>query len=140
MRKADVEEGVKVVALCPGVVRTPLWTPGANNASATSATSSGGGGSAEQTNLLKDFAYPASTILEPAAVAQAAVRLSEDGSYGGGTVLECTTAGLRVIPEWGIQPPPAMEGNTGAPREVVPPEKVEVREYLARERRRSSKL
>lgn len=125
MRKADVEEGVKVVALCPGVVRTPLWRPGTNG---------------EDTNLLKDFAYPANTILEPATVAQAAVRLAEDGAYGGGTVLECTTAGLRVIPEWGIQPPPQMEGNTGAPREVVPPEKVEVREYLARKRRRSSKL
>lgn len=141
MRKADAEEGVKVVALCPGVVRTPLWTPGASGASEASVTSSEGGKNGGQTNLLKDFAYPASTILEPAVVAQAAVRLAEDGAYGGGTVLECTTAGLRVIPEWGIQPPPQMEGNTGAPREVVPPEKVEVKEYLARERRRrSSKL
>ncbi|KAF4543289.1 Nad-dependent 15-hydroxyprostaglandin dehydrogenase [Lasiodiplodia theobromae] len=138
MRKADAEEGVKVVALCPGVVRTPLWTPGASEASNASPASSEGGKNGGQTNLLKDFAYPASVILEPAVVAQAAVRLAERGEYGGGTVLECTTAGLRVIPEWGVKPPPHRESgdrNTGAPREVVPPEKVEVKEYLARERR-----
>ncbi|GME56192.1 putative NAD-dependent 15-hydroxyprostaglandin dehydrogenase protein [Neofusicoccum parvum] len=116
MRKADAEEGVKVVALCPGVVRTPLWNPDAG------------------TDLLKDFRYHESTILEPRDVASAAVRLVEAGKYGGGTVLEVTTNGTRVIPEWGVMPPPQAEKNTGAPSEIVPPLKVEVKDYLVKER------
>ncbi|OMP86665.1 putative oxidoreductase [Diplodia seriata] len=131
MRKADAEEGVKVVALCPGVVRTPLWTP---------PTEDGKGGRAD---LLREFGYAESTILEPRDVAEAAVRLVEDAEYGGGTVLEVTTRGTRVIPEWGIQPPPhrrdAAGANVGAPQDIVPPVKVGVREYLARERRAGSR-
>ncbi|OJD31453.1 nad-binding protein [Diplodia corticola] len=144
MRKADVEEGVKVVALCPGVVRTRLWSPTTTTMTTTSPGGGGGGGGgkggpgeAQALDLLARFGYPAGSILEPAAAARAAVDLVEEGRYGGGTVLEVTTGGRRVVPEWGIRPPPVGRhggGDKGAPREVVPAAGVEVREYLARER------
>ncbi|KAH7032149.1 15-hydroxyprostaglandin dehydrogenase [Macrophomina phaseolina] len=116
MRKAEQEEGVKVVALCPGVVRTPLWSPDRG------------------TDLLQLFKYSQDAILEPEDVARAAKQLVEEGRYGGGTVLEVTTVGTRVIPEWGVMPPPQAEKNTGAPQEIVPPVQVEVKEYLKEER------
>ncbi|EKG16339.1 Short-chain dehydrogenase/reductase SDR [Macrophomina phaseolina MS6] len=116
MRKAEQEEGVKVVALCPGVVRTPLWSPDRG------------------TDLLQLFKYSQDAILEPEDVARAAKQLVEEGRYGGGTVLEVTTVGTRVIPEWGVMPPPQAEKNTGAPQEIVPPAQVEVKEYLKEER------
>lgn len=124
MRKADAEEGVKVVCLTPGVVRTPLWTPGEKG----------------DINLLKDFNYHPATILEPDAVAQAAVELVERGVYGGGTVLEVTTDGTRVVPEWNVAPPPQGERNTGAPAEIVPPVGLEVGEFLKRERGLKARL
>ncbi|KAL1649582.1 hypothetical protein SLS58_001639 [Diplodia intermedia] len=123
MRKADAQEGVKVVALCPGVVRTPLWTP---------QTPTDGEEGGEKTDLLREFGYAPSIILEPRDVAAAAVRLVEGAEYGGGTVLEVTTRGTRVIPEWGVQPPPHRRDasgavSVGAPQEIVPPVKVEER-------------
>lgn len=114
MRKAEAEEGVKVVTLCPGVVRTPLWTPQAGD------------------DLIKNFGYHESIILEPGDVAKAAVGLVEGGRYGGGTVLEVTTSGTRVIPEWGVEPPPRRKD--AVPSDIVPPLKMEVKEYLAGER------
>ncbi|KAK7705952.1 hypothetical protein SLS57_009869 [Botryosphaeria dothidea] len=114
MRKAEAEEGVKVVTLCPGVVRTPLWTPQAGD------------------DLIKNFGYHESIILEPGDVAKAAVGLVEGGRYGGGTVLEVTTGGTRVIPEWGVEPPPRRKD--AVPSDIVPPLKMEVKEYLAGER------
>lgn len=114
MRKAEAEEGVKVVTLCPGVVRTPLWTPQAGD------------------DLIKNFGYHESIILEPGDVARAAVQLVEGGKYGGGTVLEVTTSGTRVIPEWGVEPPPRRKD--AVPSDIVPPLKMEVKEHLAGER------
>ncbi|KAI9792870.1 MAG: hypothetical protein M1835_007628 [Candelina submexicana] len=100
MAAADRLEGVKIVAICPGVVRTPLWTE-------------------EKTSQFSVRDIPSNTTAE---VADAMVDLIQDGKYAGGTVLEITVAGTRVIPLWNIDPPPDAafgSGAASAPSEMI---------------------
>lgn len=53
------------------------------------------------------FALDKSETVTPTDVGEAIVSLVEDGQYGGGTVMEITAYGIRVIPEWNVSPPPS---------------------------------
>lgn len=66
----DVAEGVKVVCICPGIVATPLWED-------------------RQDERAKEFNYHEESTgkILPEEVADAMMRLVEEGKYIGGTVL-----------------------------------------------------
>lgn len=53
------------------------------------------------------FGLDKSETVTPADVGEAIVSLVEDGQYGGGTVMETTAYGSRVIPEWNVSPTPS---------------------------------
>lgn len=76
MAAADVEENIKVVAVCPGIVDTPLW-------------------SAE--GIGKQYGFSAATAIRAEDVAQVMKELVEEGQYPGGTLLSTTTDNLRKV-------------------------------------------
>lgn len=90
LKDSEPITGVKVTAICPAVVNTPLFTP----------------------EKQSQFSYHASKALSPETVAEHMTQLIQEKRYGCGTVLELSLKGSRVIPEWNI-PPPDGEG-TGA--------------------------
>jgi len=66
---------------------------------------------------MAEFKYDAVHAITPAAVADSMIDLVEQGGYPGGTVLEVTAAGRRVIPAWNIDPPAATkEAESGGDR------------------------
>lgn len=67
-------------------VRTPLWT--------------------NQPDKMVQFGLDNAETVTALQVGDAILSLVQDGRYGGGTVLEITAYGNRVIPEWNISPPP----------------------------------
>lgn len=81
---ADGSEGVKVVCICPGIVRTPLWED-------------------REDDRAKDFNYgeegsPSNT---PEEIAEAMLRIVEEGKYGGGTVLQKNPSVEKIVFEGG---------------------------------------
>jgi NAD(P)-dependent dehydrogenase (short-subunit alcohol dehydrogenase family) len=84
--------GVRVAAVAPGVIRTPLWTE-----------------NPEKTHLV-DEARDA--WVEPREVAEAMLALCEDPQYPGGTVLEVGKAYTRVVGQFGDMGPMEREGVT----------------------------
>lgn len=81
---ADVAEGVKIVCICPAVVRTPLWEDRVDDRA-------------------EEFRYgqegmPSHT---PEEVAEAMLRLVEERQYRGGTVLKKDHSGEEVVFEGG---------------------------------------
>ncbi|RMJ08331.1 hypothetical protein CDV36_012049 [Fusarium kuroshium] len=95
-------QGVKVVCVCPGIVTTPIWTTGTP-------------GSGERFGVNESLAITSDEVAE--AIGDA-VELAE---YPGGTVLEVSKEGRRVIPEWNIKPPGLVDGQMGKGT-TVPPE------------------
>ncbi|KAI9740331.1 MAG: hypothetical protein M1834_004910 [Cirrosporium novae-zelandiae] len=85
MADADAVEGIKVVAICPGIVRTPLWT--------------------SRPEVMERYGYDDSIAISSEEVAEGIAHVIEDGKYGGGTVFEMSKLGTRVIPLWNISPP-----------------------------------
>ena len=79
MRQADVDENVKVVCVCPGIVATPLWTAEAAK------------------NVAAQFSYTDDIALTADEVAQAMRELIEDGKYAGGAVLRMSKGNLREV-------------------------------------------
>ncbi|KAI9808860.1 MAG: hypothetical protein M1827_007183 [Pycnora praestabilis] len=94
MEAADRLEGVKVVTICPGIVKTPLWT--------------------ENPEKLSQFSYNDDMSITPEACAQCMLEAVVEGKYPGGTVLEVNKAGQRVIPKWNIDPPAHAVSSTTA--------------------------
>ncbi|KAH7351467.1 hypothetical protein BKA66DRAFT_575561 [Pyrenochaeta sp. MPI-SDFR-AT-0127] len=94
---------VKVVAICPGIVKTPLWT--------------------SDPDKMARYGFTDSFSISADDVAQAELRLITEGKYGGGTIFEISLFGERVIPEWNILPPghDSSETMKGAevPKEVI---------------------
>jgi NAD(P)-dependent dehydrogenase (short-subunit alcohol dehydrogenase family) len=70
MAPADETENIKVVAICPGMVDTPLWT------------------GAEAKDVADQFSFQAEESLTADEVAHAMKDLIEQGKYTGGTLLQ----------------------------------------------------
>ncbi|KAF7557156.1 hypothetical protein G7Z17_g939 [Cylindrodendrum hubeiense] len=94
-------QGVKVVAVCPGIVTTPIWTTGTP-------------GSGKRFGINDDVAITAETT------AEAIHEAIESADYPGGTILEVSRDGTRVIPEWFIQPPGMVDGKMQKGTDVPP--------------------
>ena len=84
------------------IVSTPIWTTGTP-------------GSGKRFGINADIAITAETA------AEAIHHAVESGEYPGGTILEVSKDGTRVIPEWFIQPPGMVDG-TMPKGTSVPPE------------------
>ncbi|KAI1261608.1 short chain dehydrogenase [Xylariaceae sp. FL1019] len=78
--------GIRVSAIAPGSVRTPMWTEAEDKVHLTR------GG--------KD------TPIEPETIADGMLELCENPEYGNGTILECITDHTRVVPLYNADPPP----------------------------------
>lgn len=87
LKDSEPLTGVKVTAICPGPVDTPMFTSSKR----------------EQFSLTTDKA------LTPDSVATHMLDLLQKKEYECGTILELTTNGTRLIPEWNVAPP-ASEG------------------------------
>lgn len=81
MGQADEDENCKVVAICPGMVATPLWT----------------GDSAKHVHA--QFSYTEDMCITADEVAEGMKDLVEQGKYGGGTLLEVKKGALRNVLE-----------------------------------------
>ncbi|KAM5346073.1 hypothetical protein ACJ41O_009078 [Fusarium nematophilum] len=100
---AQEVQGVKVVSVCPGrIVTTPIWTTGTP-------------GSGER------FGVNTAVAITSDEVAEAIGEAVESEEYPGGTILEVSKEGTRVIPEWNIKPPGMIDGQMGKGT-TVPPE------------------
>jgi len=54
---------------------------------------------------MNNFAYNADHALLPSDVAERMIELCQQSKYTGGTVLETSVVGSRIIPEWNVDPP-----------------------------------
>lgn len=77
MAQADIDEDIKIIAICPGVVSTPLWTHRADNFS-------------------KQMGYSDEMGITPEEVAEAMLELIQDGKYEGGTLMQIDKEGKRL--------------------------------------------
>ncbi|KAH8886615.1 NAD(P)-binding protein [Thozetella sp. PMI_491] len=96
---------VKVVCVCPGIVSTPIWTVGHP-------------GAAERFGVTPAISIGAEKVAE---VIEDAVQSSK---YPGGTIIEVSALGTRVIPEWHIDPPGMIDGKMAEGTDV-PPEMIQ---------------
>ncbi|KAH7137418.1 hypothetical protein B0J13DRAFT_528053 [Dactylonectria estremocensis] len=110
MGDAEKYQGVRVVAVCPGIVSTPQWTTGAP---------------AERFKRMEGIA------VTPESVAQAIHEVvTQPAKYPGGTVLEVLSVGSRIVPEWHIAPP-----GVNIPAEAIATGLKPIFEVTAAERR-----
>ena len=77
MGQADIDENIKVVCMCPGMVATPLWT----------------GENAKHVNA--QFSYNEDMCITPDEVAEAMKEMIESSKYKGGALMECRKGDLR---------------------------------------------
>jgi len=77
MGQADIDENVKVVCICPGMVSTPLWT------------------GAQGDHVRGQFSYTDDMCITPEQVAEAMKEMVEQGKYKGGALLEVKKGALR---------------------------------------------
>ncbi|OIW31252.1 short chain dehydrogenase [Coniochaeta ligniaria NRRL 30616] len=82
------ELGIRVCAVAPGAVTTPMWSEDADK---------------------KGMKAEEDLFIEPEEIADAMLELCERGEYGDGTVLEALRGVRRVVPLYG-NVPPAGEG------------------------------
>jgi hypothetical protein len=96
LAEAEKREGVRVMAICPGLTHTHLWS--------------------DRPDIMKDFFYAPENAMNPTEVAERMVEMCQQKTkYGGGVVLETSIYGTRVIPEWNVDPPkhPPLGLGTG---------------------------
>ena len=79
MAPADEDENIKVVAVCPGIVATPLWT----------------GDDAKE--VAKQYTYSDKMAITAEEVARAMKDLIEQGKYSGGSLLEVSKANGAML-------------------------------------------
>lgn len=73
---------------------------------------------------MNDFSYAAENALLPIDVAERMVEMCQQkAKYGGGTVLETSVAGSRVIPQWNIDPPKITPLGPGTVDELLKKER-----------------
>lgn len=77
MGQADVDENVKIVCICPGMVATPLWTRD------------------DAKHVREQFSYADDLCIKPEEVAQGMKEIIEEGKYPGGTLLEVSKSRAR---------------------------------------------
>ncbi|OJJ57266.1 hypothetical protein ASPSYDRAFT_206475 [Aspergillus sydowii CBS 593.65] len=107
----DAEEGIKVVAICPGSVLTPLFT----------------------TTLRDQWNVKEENALLPEEVATAMVELVESSEYPGGSIVRVDKErGMRLIPWPQSEAPPDMSGEDM--RQELERNYAPVRQILRRER------
>ncbi|KAI9835774.1 MAG: hypothetical protein M1819_001953 [Sarea resinae] len=110
MVDSDPLEGVKVVAVCPGLTRTAIFTP----------------------SMIDRFGLNETNTLEPEVVASRMVDLVELGKYEGGTILEVSAAWTRTVGTFNIAAP-ASDGSA-VPPEAIARNNAPIVECLKRER------
>lgn len=74
-------------------MKTPLWTT--------------------RPDRMAEFAYDDATATTPEQVAQKMIDMIQEATYPGGSILEISAGGTRIIPEWNIDPPKVAEGKFG---------------------------
>ncbi|KAF1815478.1 NAD(P)-binding protein [Eremomyces bilateralis CBS 781.70] len=97
MALADKYEGIKIVTICPGVVKTPLWT--------------------DRDDYMKQFGISDKLSLTPEYIADTMMDIIQQGRYPGGTVLEVRLEGTRVIHEWNNPVPESLKAEI--PKEFI---------------------
>lgn len=80
MGQADIEEGVKFVAILPGMVQTPLWTD-------------------RQDDVAERMKYKERAGLLPMDIAEVMLKIVESKEFGGGTCMMKTPLEERVVEE-----------------------------------------
>jgi len=101
MAQADEDENVKVVAICPGVVKSPLWS--------------------NRPDLMRQYAYSEETAITPETVATAMHDVVESKAYPGGSILQVTQEGMSIVP---LSPPYTMGTlEIGPVREILKAER-----------------
>ncbi|KAI9825689.1 MAG: hypothetical protein M1832_001033 [Thelocarpon impressellum] len=113
---ADRLEGVKVVAVAPGFVKTPLVT--------------------DRPALMYQFSISDESTIAPEEVASWMAALVEEGQYGGGTVMEITKAGVRRIPAWNIDPPVMVKAAAQLPPPYIERMLAPIAQKLAGEKKK----
>jgi len=113
MKDTEPLTSVKITSILPGLVATPLLT----------------------SDKIAQFSVSQDRALTPDQVAASMLDLLQKKEYECGSVMEITTNGTRLIPEWGVQPPSAA----GSGQDVQAGEMVDamigpVREVVERER------
>lgn len=79
--------GIRVSAVAPGTVNTPLWTEAPDK---------------------KEYVKDGEGLdIEPETIAEAMLDLCENSAYGDGTILEVLNDHKRVVPLYNADPPPA---------------------------------
>ncbi|OCL02146.1 NAD(P)-binding protein [Glonium stellatum] len=101
---ADCLEGVKVVTIAPGVVKTPLWYT--------------------RPEIMERYGYSDAIAIEAVDVAKGYMKIIKEGKYPGGTIFEISKAGERTIDSpWFIAPPGYDPENpvlgAGVPQEAL---------------------
>ncbi|OCK75423.1 NAD(P)-binding protein [Lepidopterella palustris CBS 459.81] len=101
---ADRLEGVKVVTIAPGIVKTPLWH--------------------SRPDIMARYGYSDEIAMPAIDVAKGYMKIIKEGKYPGGTIFETSLAGERTIDSpWFIAPPGYDPNNpvegTGVPQEAL---------------------
>ncbi|KAJ5634235.1 hypothetical protein N7528_002077 [Penicillium herquei] len=105
MADTEKHQNVRVVSVCPGIVSTPQWTDGSPS---------------ERFRLMSKIA------ISPEDVARVMHQaIIEPLKYPGGTVLEVTVLGTRVIPPWNMDPP-GMKDGIMTPLTDIPAEAIAI--------------
>ncbi|KAK7883477.1 hypothetical protein LTR67_011227 [Exophiala xenobiotica] len=105
MGDAETLQGLRVVAICPGIVTTPIWTTGTP-------------GSGRRFGITDDISVTARDV------ASVITETIESSEYPGGTIMEISKLGTRVIPEWRITPTGEIDGKMAAGTDA-PPEAIQ---------------
>ncbi|KAL3423384.1 nad-dependent 15-hydroxyprostaglandin dehydrogenase [Phlyctema vagabunda] len=94
MAELDRLEGIKAVAIAPGVVRTPLWT--------------------DHPDKMKQFGYSMENTIPPEDIAKTMIEAVTSGSIPGGYSVSISTKGTALLGTWNIAAP-KDEGTTVSP-------------------------
>ncbi|KAB8446260.1 hypothetical protein FH972_025241 [Carpinus fangiana] len=97
----ELEEliGVRVNAICPGLVKTPLWT--------------------DHPEKLKGISDDQDTWISPQEIAQMMLRLVQDDEYTGGDMVEVGADGTRKVPMFGNEGPRGLGFTMSKGSEII---------------------
>jgi len=112
MAELDRLEGIKVVAVAPGVVRTPLWT--------------------DRPEKVEQFGVSDANSISPEDVAKVMIEVISSGKYEGGASVETSISGTRTLGVWNIDPPPSP--GTVVAKEVIDANYAPILSLLKKER------